>query len=181
MSLCAPLSHHRALFTSEISLPFSGCSSSRERDNQLMSEGGVSPESGLSGGISELERCRVLTLSPHISLGGIWSSNFPMRHPKGHQRKSLKTAVKTTQQECLCLTSDCVHKHVDKHEKLWETETKSKRKKSSPRLPPYSSTEPATCRPKMEKPSKSLSFALLWECSCKSIAKISQEPQALGM
>lgn len=98
MSLCAPLSHHRALFTSEISLPFSDCSSSQDKDNQLMSEGGVSPESGLSGDIYELERCRVLTLSPHISLGGIWSSDFPMCHPKGHQRKSLKTAIKTTEQ-----------------------------------------------------------------------------------
>jgi len=38
MSL-APVSHHRSLFTSEISLPFLGYSSSQEKDCQLMSEG----------------------------------------------------------------------------------------------------------------------------------------------
>lgn len=40
----APVSHHGALFTSEIALPFSGYSSSQEKDCELMSEGGQNSE-----------------------------------------------------------------------------------------------------------------------------------------
>lgn len=62
-----------------------------------------------------------------------FTGNFPICHPKGHQRKSLKTAVKTTQHQQASLCLNCVHKHVDKHKKLWQT--RDKIKKSSPRLP----------------------------------------------
>lgn len=47
----APVSHHRALFTSEISLPFSGYSSSQEEDCQLMSEGGSAQQVGCFGSL----------------------------------------------------------------------------------------------------------------------------------
>lgn len=56
-----------------------------------------------------------------------FTGNFPICHPKGHQRKSLKTAVKTTQHQQASLCLNCVHKHVDKHKKLWQTKTKSRK------------------------------------------------------
>lgn len=84
----APVSHHRALFTSEISLSFSGYSSSLWTDvwrGPAWQAACFFPPSTMPEvrGIYKKERCRLLTLSSHISLGRIWTVSFPEHKTSG--------------------------------------------------------------------------------------------------